>query len=103
VRSGVRGLLVAAVLAGTLPATASCGTDCSGVVIDYGSELDGFPTATAAVEDFLGRDGLAGLPRSGWHRDGGDQSDVTFRSGHAMMQVIQGSDGTWQVGEGRTC
>ena len=102
-RSGVRGLVAAAALVGALPMATSCGADCSGVVIDYGSDLHGSPTAAAAVDDFLGRDGLAGLPRSGWHRDGPDQNGVTFRSGRAVLHVIQGSDGTWQVGEGRTC
>lgn len=73
------------------------------MVIDYGSDIDGLPTAAAAVEDFVGPQGLDGLPPTGWHGDGRDQNGVIFRSGRAMVHVIQGSDGTWQVEEGRTC
>jgi hypothetical protein len=91
------------VVVAALSATTSCGEECSGVAIDHASDTVGFPTARTAVDDFAGHQGLFGLPRSGWRRDGSDQSGVVFRSGDALLHVVQGSDGTWQVGDGRSC
>lgn len=103
VRGGTRRLAVALTVAGALPTTASCATRCYGVTIDYPSDTGGFATAAAAVEDFAGQQDIGRLPRSGWHQDGHDQAGVIFRSGPALVHVIQGSDGTWKVGDGRSC
>lgn len=101
--AGALKLVVAAVVVAAVPGVTSCAGDCQGVAIDHASDTGGFPTAEAAVKDFAGQQGVGGLPRSGWHRDGSDDAGVIFRSGTALLHVVQGSDGTWQVDDGRSC
>jgi hypothetical protein len=117
---------MAAVSAGLL-ATASCGTaspppsvaetkaaattsaaagrapTCSAFSLSLVSDRGGQPSPVAAAEWFAGHGGVAGVPRSGWHERGRDESGATVRSDDMTLHVVRGPDQTWQVDSGGRC
>jgi hypothetical protein len=76
---------------------------CSGFALSLASDRGGQPSPVAAAEWFAEHGGDAGLPRSGWHEVGGDESGSTVRSGAVTLHVVRGPDGTWQVDSGSQC
>lgn len=76
---------------------------CEGFALSLASDHGGQPSPIAAAEWLSEREGVAGLPKSGWREDGQDESGSIVRSGNATVHVVRGSDGTWQVDSGSWC
>jgi hypothetical protein len=87
----------------TSVAAAQANSSCGGFSLSLVSDRGGQPSPVAAAEWFTGHGGVGGLPQSGWHEGGQDDSGVIVRSGDVALHVIRGSDGTWQVDSGSWC
>lgn len=93
----------AMVCAATVLAAAACGGHCQAFSLSLASDRGGQASPVAAAAWFAGHGGVGGLPRSGWREDGRDAAGTVVRSGGASVHAVQGSDGTWQVSDGRSC
>jgi hypothetical protein len=76
---------------------------CTGFSLSLVSDRGGQSSPVAAAGWFAGHGGVAGVPDSGWHTDGQDESGILVRSGDLALHVVQGPDGTWQVDSGTSC
>jgi hypothetical protein len=76
---------------------------CGGFSLSLVSDRGGQPSPVAAAEWLTGHGGVGGLPQSGWHEDGQDESGSIVRSGDVALHVLRGPDGTWQVDSGSWC
>jgi hypothetical protein len=96
-RLSVGGLLV------VLLATAAC-TPCSqsrGFSLSLANGSGGESSPITAAEWFAVHGGVwSDIPTTGWHVIGDPGPATDVRSGSMTLQVLQGSDGTWQVVSG---
>jgi len=76
----------------------------TGFDLSLASDTGGRPTPLAAATWFAEHDGNAApLPTDGWVVRHQGEGSATVTSGSWTLEVIQGSDATWQVVSGHTC
>src|ERR1019366_2009735 len=97
--------LVLGGLAVILIGTAACGVSpCSGgrgFSVSLAMDSGGESSPITAAEWFAVHGGVwSDIPPTGWHVIGSPGPATDVRSGSMTLQVLQGTDGTWQVASG---
>jgi hypothetical protein len=72
-----------------------------GFSVSLAKDSGGEASPIAAAEWFAVHGGVwSDIPNSGWHVIRGPGPDTDVQSGSMTLQVMQGTDGTWQVVSG---
>jgi len=84
-----------------LMGTTACGACGQGFSISLPKASGGETSPIAAAEWFAVHGGVwSVVPTTGWHVTRSSGGDTDVKSGGMTLQVMQGTDGTWQVVSG---
>ncbi len=93
--------IVGGIVAAATLTLSSCGFgSCGDFSLSLASGTGGQSSPVAAATWFAVHGGVPGVPRSGWHETGRDQTGATVRTGGATLHAVQGPDRTWQIDSG---